>query len=137
MPQPAATATISEPAPAQIMPEPTVAGDEDTPSAVALYPDVIRANASRADDDTWAFAVTLSSPYDSPERYADAWRVLSPDGTELGVRILAHDHGSEQPFTRSLTGIEVPAGVTVVTIEGRDQVSGWGGATIEVELSTG
>ena len=28
----------------------------------------------------------------------------------------------------------VPDGVTVVTIEGRDQVRGWGGATVEVEL---
>lgn len=81
--------------------------------------------------------VTLCYPYDSPERYADAWRVLAPDGAELGVRFLTHHHGAEQTFTRSLTSVEIPADIAVVTIEGRDQVSGWGGETIDVELHTG
>ena len=102
--------------------------------AEQLFPDVVEAVATDAGDGTWRFDVTLSSPYDTPERYADAWRVLAPDGTELGVRILAHDHQNEQPFTRSLNGVEIPADVTVVTIEGRDQVSGWGGSTVEVDL---
>lgn len=100
-----------------------------------LYPDVIGATATRADDGTWTVSATLSSPYDSPERYADAWRVLGPDGDVYGIRELAHDHANEQPFTRSQSGIEIPDGVTVVTIEGRDQVSGWGGATFELDLA--
>ena len=108
-------------------------GAEDD-GAEELFPDVVAAEAAQADDGTWRFDVTLSSPYDTPERYADAWRVLAPDGTELGVRILTHDHQNEQPFTRSLAGVEIPADVSVVTIEGRDQVSGWGGATLEVAL---
>ena len=110
------------------------AGDDDN-GPVELYPDVIGATASRADDGTWTVSATLSSPYDSPERYADAWRVLGPDGEVYGTRELAHDHAAEQPFTRSQTGIEIPDGVTVVTIEGRDQVSGWGGATFELDLA--
>lgn len=99
-----------------------------------LFPDVVAAEATQGDDGTWRFDVTLSSPYDTPERYADGWRVLAPDGTELGVRVLAHDHQNEQPFTRSLNGVEIPDDVSVVTIEGRDQVSGWGGATVDVTL---
>ena len=99
-----------------------------------LFPDVVAAEAAQGDDGTWRFDVTLSSPYDTPERYADAWRVLASDGTELGVRVLAHDHQNEQPFTRSLNGVDIPDDVSVVTIEGRDQVSGWGGATIDVAL---
>ncbi len=99
-----------------------------------LYPDVVSATASRNGDGTWSFSATLSSPYDSPERYADAWRVLAPDGTELGVRVLTHDHAGEQPFTRSLSGVTVPSGVAEVTIQGRDQLSGWGGATVQVTL---
>lgn len=99
-----------------------------------LFPDVIGATAERAADGSWTFSATLSSPYDSPERYADAWRVLGPDGEVYGIRELAHDHANEQPFTRRQSGIVIPESVTVVTVEGRDQISGWGGAVVEVEL---
>jgi hypothetical protein len=52
----------------------------------------------------------------------------------LGIRELAHDHAAEQPFTRSLAAVPVPAAVRIVTIEARDLVNGWGGATVEVDL---
>jgi hypothetical protein len=111
-------------------------GSAEAPDASeqTFFPDVVAARATQQADGTWRFDVTLSSPYDSPDRYADAWRVLGPDGTELGVRVLTHDHASEQPFTRSLAGVEIPAAVSTVTIQGRDRVSGWGGATVEIEL---
>lgn len=115
-------------------PDATTAPDATDPPAETLFPDVVEAMATRQPDGTWRFDVTVSSPYDTPERYADAWRVLGPDGTELGVRVLAHDHQFEQPFTRSLAGVEIPGDVSVVTVEGRDQISGWGGATVEVTL---
>jgi hypothetical protein len=99
-----------------------------------LYPDVIDVEVISSPDGTWTFAVTIRSPYDSPERYADAWRVLGPDGEEYGLRVLTHDHAGEQPFTRSLSGIEIPDDVTEVTVQGRDQLSGWGGATVLVDL---
>ncbi len=98
------------------------------------FPDVIAAEATRDDDGSWTFAVTISSPYDSPDRYADAWRVSGLDGEVYGVRELAHDHASEQPFTRSKSGIQIPDGVTEVTVLGRDQLNGWGGAAITVVL---
>lgn len=110
--------------------------EEQTASndASTFFPDVLAAEATRADDGTWTFAVTLSSPYDSPDQYADAWRVVAADGTELGFRLLTHDHASEQPFTRSESGIEIPDGITSVTIEGRDQANGWGGAFLQFDL---
>jgi hypothetical protein len=108
--------------------------DEGSGPVEQLFPDVVEVESSRSDDGTWSFAVTLSSPYDTPERYADAWRVSGPDGTVYGIRELAHDHQNEQPFTRSLSGVEIPADVDAVTVQGRDQVSGWGGATIEHRL---
>ena len=98
-----------------------------------MFPDVIDATAS-SDGSTWTVAATLSSPYDTPERYADAWRVVGPDGTVYGERILAHDHANEQPFTRSESGIEIPDDVTTVTIEGRDLQFGYGGDTFELAL---
>lgn len=98
------------------------------------FPDIEDGEATRHEDGTFTFSVTISSPYDTPERYADAWRIVAPDGEVLGVRELLHDHSTEQPFTRSLIGVEIPPGVETVTIEGRDLVNGWGGTAVELAL---
>lgn len=99
----------------------------------SLYPDVIDAvvNGGRVG---YNFIVTMSSPYDSPERYADAWRVIGDDGEVYGILDLLHDHANEQPFTRSLEGVEIPDTVDTVTIQGRDLAYGWGGGTLEIGL---
>ena len=104
------------------------AGEDD------LFPDVVAATVEIGSDGRYSVEVTISSPYDTPERYADAWRVIDPAGNVLGVRELAHDHAAEQPFTRSLAGVEIDEGVPNVIIEGRDRVSGWGGAMFSVEV---
>ena len=98
------------------------------------FPEILDAQATSTGSGSWTFAVTISSPYDTPERYADAWRVLATDGTEYGLRILTHDHASEQPFTRSHAGVDIPDGVDVVRIEARDLVNGWSGTTFELAL---
>ena len=105
----------------------------DVPAGT-LFPNVIEATATPTGDGSFRIDVTMSSPYDSAERYADAWRVLAPDGAELGVRELAHDHAGEQPFTRSLNNVAIPDDVDEITVEGRDQVSGWGGDTVTVPV---
>ena len=99
------------------------------------YPEILAAESEQAGDGSWSFSVTLSSPYDTPEQYADAWRVVGPDGSEFGFRLLAHDHANEQPFTRSQNGIVIPADVETVTIEARDQINGWGEDTLEHDLT--
>lgn len=101
------------------------AGDE--------FPSVVDAVA-QWDVPTWTVSVTISSPYDGPTRYADAWRLVGPDGEVLAVRELTHHHADEQPFTRSLAGIAIPDDVDRVTVQGRDLVNGWGGATVELLL---
>ncbi len=47
--------------------------------------------------------VTLSHPDTGWDHYADGWEVIAADGNRLGLRVLAHPHVNEQPFTRSLT----------------------------------
>lgn len=101
----------------------------------SLFPDVVGVEITHQGEGIYRFDVTISSPYDSNERYADAWRVLGPDGTEFGVRVLTHPHANEQPFTRSLDGVEIPESVTEVTIEGRDSINGWGGRTMTADLN--
>jgi hypothetical protein len=90
-----------------------------------------------SEGDTWSFRVTISSPYDTPERYAAGWRVIGPDGTVYGEHRLAHHHADEQPFTRIQSGVAIPAEVTSVTIEARDLANGYGGVTVTVDLSAG
>ena len=51
------------------------------------YPEVLAVDAAVQAGNSWRFNVTLSSNYDSPERYADAWRVLDSEDKELGIRI--------------------------------------------------
>lgn len=107
-------------------------------TAEAEFPDVVDVQLDEAGERTFRVSATLCSAYDTPERYADAWRVTTPDGEVLGVRELLHDHAGEQPFTRSLSEpIEVPDGVQTLVIEGRDLVNGWGGATTEVSVPPG
>lgn len=110
---------------------PEQAGDD---SADQRFPEVIDAQLTRAADGTWTLAATISSPYDTPEQYADAFRALGPDGAELGVRALAHDHAGEQPFTRSLTGLEIAGGISRIEVQGRDLLNGWGGTTVWVDV---
>lgn len=98
------------------------------------FPDVLEVAADRLDDGDWTFTVTMSSPYDTPERYADGWRVLGPDCTVYGIHTLTHDHANEQPFTRRQSGVSIPDDVDRVTIEGRDQANGFGGAVVTVTL---
>ena len=105
-----------------------------TAAADDQFPSVVEVATTYNGDGTWDFAVTMTSPYDSPERYADGWRVVGPDGTEFGTHTLTHDHAAEQPFTRTQSDVEIPDDVAEVTIEGRDLLNGFGGQTQTVTL---
>lgn len=98
------------------------------------HPDIIAAKVESRGQETFDFDVTVSSPYDTPRRYADAIRVVGQDGTVYGERKLLHDHADEQPFTRDLHGVKVPRGVRLVIVQGRDLQFGYGGKTIKVAL---
>jgi len=102
--------------------------------ALAGEADVVDATATRSGDGTWRFEVTVRHADEGWDHYADQWQVLAPDGTVLGTRTLYHPHVDEQPFTRSLSGVEIPPEVDTVTIRARDSVHGHGGETVTVEL---
>lgn len=100
----------------------------------AKFPDVIAVKVTPRGDDRFDFDVTISSTYDTPQRYADAFRILAPDGAVLGERVLLHDHADEQPFTRDLYGLKLPRGLRGVTVQGRDLKHGYGGKTMDVAI---
>ncbi len=80
-------------------------------------------------------SVTLSHPDTGWDHYADGWEVLDADGNSLGVRVLAHPHVTEQPFTRSLGGVQIPDGATSVFVRTRCNVDGWSDDLFEVVLT--
>ena len=98
------------------------------------FPDVQSVEVRAAQEGTFDFDVTVSSPYDTPARYADGIRARSNDGQVYGERKLFHDHAAEQPFTRDMYGVKVPPGIRSVVIEARDQRNGYGGKTQLVQL---
>jgi len=89
---------------------------------------------ARKSGNSWTFEVTIRHPDTGWDHYADGWAVLAPDGTQLGYRTLHHPHENEQPFTRSLSDVQIPAGITEVMIRAHDSVHGWSDATYTVRL---
>lgn len=83
---------------------------------------------------TYRFDVTVRHGDEGWDHYADAWDVVAPDGTVLGTRKLLHPHETEQPFTRSLSGVAIAAGIDEVTVRARDSVHGYGGAEMTVAV---
>ena len=79
-------------------------------------------------------SVTLKHADTGWKHYADAWRIVDQQGKELGIRILYHPHVDEQPFTRSQSGIPLPAGTKIIFVEARDTVHGWSKDRIRVDL---
>ncbi|MGF1552171.1 MAG: hypothetical protein ACFBWO_06685 [Paracoccaceae bacterium] len=102
--------------------------------ALAGEASVLSAEARREAGGTWRVTATVRHADEGWEHYADAFRVVGPDGTVYGTRTLHHPHVDEQPFTRSLGGVAVPEDVARVTVEARDSVHGWGGETVELSL---
>ena len=107
-----------------VLATPTLADDATIEDATA-----------RASGDTWTFSVTLRHGDTGWEDYADGWRVVAEDGTELGMRVLFHPHVEEQPFTRSLGGVVIPDGTSTVYIEARTNADGWGAARFPFALN--
>ncbi|WP_291738066.1 hypothetical protein [Leisingera sp. F5] len=95
---------------------------------------VIENATARQSGGGWTFSVTLSHPDTGWDHYADGWRVLDMTGNELDLRVLAHPHEQEQPFTRSLNGVQIPEGTTQVQIQARCHVDGWGQDTYTLAL---
>ncbi|MGD8593624.1 MAG: hypothetical protein PVF82_12360 [Gammaproteobacteria bacterium] len=95
---------------------------------------IVEAKA-RQQGDGWYFTVTLKHDDTGWDHYADAWRVVTEDGKVLGERTLFHPHVDEQPFTRALGDVKIPAEIKKVYIEAHDKVHGWAKEKYTVNLN--
>lgn len=106
----------------------------DAHCAAAGEADVIDASVRRTGDNAYSFSVTVRHDDTGWEHYANRWQVLAPDGTVLGERVLLHPHETEQPFTRSLSGVVIPPGIDEVIIRAGDSIHEFGGKELRVTL---
>ncbi|MBT3916425.1 MAG: hypothetical protein HN731_04195 [Rhodospirillaceae bacterium] len=102
--------------------------------AVAGDVAVVNATAFNNGNGTYRFTVTLRHADDGWKHYADNWEVLTVQGTVLGIRKLLHPHVNEQPFTRSIRSVRIPAGIKEVVIRGHDKVHKNGGKELKLKL---
>ena len=102
-------------------------------TAAADKADVIDVTVKQIEATKYEFHVTVDHWDDGWDHYANSWQVLAPNGDVLGTRKLAHPHVEEMPFTRSKV-VEIPEGVTSVTVRAGDLVHGFGGEDMTVEL---
>ncbi|UCG01940.1 MAG: hypothetical protein JSW11_20365 [Candidatus Heimdallarchaeota archaeon] len=86
------------------------------------------------DSVTYRFNVTLFHDDDGEAGYADFWVIETLNGTELGRRILTHPHGTQE-FSRSGL-IMIPGGIDIVVVRGHDQIHGFGGRAIIINIRT-
>ncbi len=76
-------------------------------------------------DSGCTFRVTLEHDDEGWDHYANQWDVVTLEGELLKSRVLMHPHEHEQPFTRSLSGVKIPAGTKAVKIRARDSKHGY------------
>ena len=103
-------------------------------SAYAGEADVVEVKVTRTADGIYTFDVTVRHADEGWKHYANKWDVIAPDGTILGTRILAHPHENEQPFTRSLSGVNIPENLKEVIVRAHDLVHEYGGKTVTVKV---
>lgn len=96
--------------------------------------DVVDVSIKQAGKNKYSFSVTISHADEGWDHYADKWDVVTPDGNVLGTRVLFHPHVDEQPFTRSLSAVNIPDTIDTVTIRAHDSVHQYGGKTVTVEV---
>ncbi len=102
--------------------------------AIAGEPSVLNVRVVAVAGGSYRFDVTVRHDDTGWDHYADRWEVLDASGTVLATRVLLHPHEAEQPFTRSLSGVRLPDGLSRVIVRAHDKVHGNGPITYTVNL---
>jgi hypothetical protein len=92
---------------------------------------VLATSFEKTAENTYTVSATVRHNDTGWDNYADAFEVKG-DTVQNGLRVLAHPHETEQPFTRSQSGV-VASGL--VWIEATDNVEGTPGSKIHLDLA--
>ncbi len=96
--------------------------------------DVVDVSVQQSGKNKYSFSVTVRHADEGWDHYANKWDVVAPDGTVLATRVLYHPHVDEQPFTRSLSGVNIADTVDTVTVRAHDSVHEYSGKTVTIEV---
>ena len=96
--------------------------------------DVLAVDIKKTGGNFYDFSVTVRHADEGWNHYADRWEVVAPNGDVLATRVLAHPHEDEQPFTRSLGNVQIPAGIRRVTVRAHDSLHEYGGREVTVAV---
>ncbi|MBX2868179.1 MAG: hypothetical protein KTR18_05865 [Acidiferrobacterales bacterium] len=105
--------------------------------------DVEQVRVVKSANGSWTFHVTVRHPDTGWDDYSNGWDVVTDTGEVLKAReddqftrVLFHPHETEQPFTRSQSGLNIPDSVKTVTVRAHDLVDGFGGKEVLINLDT-
>lgn len=104
------------------------------PPSFAGEADVVEVKVSKSDKNLYNFTVTVLHKDTGWKHYANKWDIIDKKGAVLGTRILHHPHVEEQPFTRSLSGVEIPDNIKAVKVRAYDSIHKYGGKVVSIEL---
>ncbi len=103
-------------------------------SSFAGEADVVEVKVSKNGQNLYNFTTTVFHKDTGWKHYANKWDIVDKKGNVLGTRILHHPHVNEQPFARSLSGVEIPGNIKEVTVRAHDSVHEYGGNAVSIEL---
>ena len=84
---------------------------------------------------TWTFDVTILHEDTGWDHYADLWVIVDPEtDSVLGTRVLAHPHVNEQPFTRSLSSVNIPEDINIIEIRSKCNLHGFLGKSVRINF---
>ena len=111
----------------------------DTPIAKITSPssdaEILSLNVN-GEQGAYNFSVTISSPDEGCNQYADWWEVISQEGELFYRRILLHSHVNEQPFTRSGGPVSIDS-ETIVLVRAHMHPTGYGGLAMKGSVAGG
>ena len=85
--------------------------------------DILDVQVSK-NSDTYTFSVKILHEDSGWEHYVNRYEVLDKEGNLIATRTLWHPHENEQPFTRSLRGVQIK-GIDIVYLRANDSVDGY------------
>lgn len=97
--------------------------------------DVVKAEIYKQSSGEYRLSVSVLHADTGWDHYADRWEVLGAEDKILATRVLVHPHVNEQPFTRSLSNIKIPASTTQIKLRAHDLVHGYGGKILTLTLA--